>query len=210
MNKKIIFSKVSILAPAALTLVVLLIVAVKLQTKNHDNNYIANHNSTTQKELFTSDRVPLSFEFPNIIPVTAAGKEWENGAYLDNTLVESIDFSENFLPNARSDTFGYITVKKIEIANLHDYLESNYTSPSISSFHIEEVKLPYENGYRVSFENDPKSGGSLSPLPDYIYYFYKNSLLYQIALTNPSYLNSDSEKIKDVFDNIILNSLKLE
>lgn len=159
---------------------------------------------------FISERVPLSFNYPKDWPVSAAGEEWEDGRYLDEERLEAIDFSEEFIPNARSDSYGYIVVTRVDIEDLEKYLTEMHDSECVLSLSIENTTIGNLEGYRTHSENDPNCGGTLSSSPEYSYYAYKDGLLYQIALTNPTYKNSDSDEIKNVFENMILTSVRFE
>lgn len=162
------------------------------------------------KQHFVSGRVPLSFQYPKNWPVSPAGKEWEDGKYLDDKTLEAIDFSEEFTPNASSDSFGYILVSKINIDDLEAYLREKHDGECTLNLSIEKNNIGNTQGYKVSFENNQKCGGIFGPKPDYTYYVYQDGLLYQMALTNPTYRNGNPEEAKKVFENIILSSMKFE
>lgn len=159
---------------------------------------------------FVSQRVPLSFDYPEDFPIAVAKEKWINTKYLDQVKKEAVDFSEEYLPNSGSDSYGYIGVYTSEITNLRKYLEDRHTSKSIDELIIEEVNLEHASGYRVKTIRNSDYGDPLGPIAEYTYYFYNNELVYQIALTNPSYLDSDPVEIKKIFDDIILPSLKIE
>lgn len=155
--------------------------------------------------IFTSTRVPLSFNHPIDFPVVAADKK-----YLDKKTIEALDFSETYLPNSRDDSYGYIVVTKQEIADLDKYLTDYYTQQVGSKIEMEIVTINRSSGYRVHMISDAARGSSLESVQTWTYYFYKNGLLYQMALTNPVYHDSNADKINTIFVDTILASLRFE
>lgn len=168
-----------------------------------------NNQPTAALQNFKSTRVPLSFNYPVGFPVTRASDE-SVGSDLDELTVEDINFSETYLPNATDDSYGYLTVKKIDIKDLQMYLKNYYEVQAGMKIAIETTKAADTTGYRVHIIPDPLSGDSLSATTDWIYFFYKNGYLYQTALTNPMYKNSNANDINNVFTNTILPSMKFE
>lgn len=153
---------------------------------------------------FKNNTVPLQFDYPSDFPLTEARPEQLNG-----DSIEEINFSETYLPNSSDDSYGYIFVIRKDVPDLHIYLSGYYKNQVGADSVIENVSLKHVSGYRVHIIPDPKEGDSLGTAAEWTYYFYEDGFLYQIALTNPSYKNSDPNEIKNIFENIILQSLQL-
>ncbi len=168
-----------------------------------------NTENKTNLLTFKSSRVPLTFNYPVGFPVTVAGAEYEKG-YLDKVTLEDLNFSETYMPNASDDSYGYITVKKMEIIDLQKYLQDYYKFQADQTVTFEKAKTADVDGYRVHITPDTSKGGYLGSVADWTYFFYKNGLLYQIALTNPGYKNSNPTEISKIFTDTVLFSMKFE
>lgn len=154
---------------------------------------------------FSSTRVPLTFNHPIDFPVVVADKK-----YLDKKTLEALNFSETYLPNSTDDSYGYLIVTKQEIADLDKYLTNYYMNQVGSKIKMEIVTINRSSGYRVHMASDTARGGSLESVQTWTYYFYKNGLLYQMALTNPVYHDSNADKINTIFVDTILASLRFD
>jgi len=172
-------------------------------------NQSADKSKTNELLHFKSTRVPLSFDYPKDFPVISAGSEYEGG-YLNNETLEHVEFSDTFKPNARSDTYGYIIVKNSDVEDLYNFLTEKYSSSPSVSISIHEYQIDKIQGYEVDVIPDSSNGGYLSPVAKQTFYFYKDGLLYEMALTNPTYQNSNPDNTNNIFINVILQSLKLE
>lgn len=165
----------------------------------------SNTENKTNLLTFSSTRVPLTFNHPIDFPVVVADKK-----YLDKKTLEALNFSETYLPNSTDDSYGYLIVTKQEIADLDKYLTNYYINQVGSKIKMEMVTINKSSGYRVHMISDAARGSSLESVQTWTYYFYKNGLLYQMALTNPVYHDSNADKINTIFVDTILASLRFE
>lgn len=164
--------------------------------------------------VFESARVPLSFEYPLGFPVKALGSEYDH-TYLGDENVEMISFTneQKAIPNATSDSYGYLSVVNVLIDDLYSYIEKPLINdPSVDAINIEDTYLGSNKGYRLNVKRNTKYGGFLGPIAEWTYYYYdpETKLLYQTALTNPNYLDSDPEKITRIYEEIILPSINID
>lgn len=159
---------------------------------------------TANWKIFTSQRADLSFQYPPDWPVNQCSVR---ETYQFDDEVEHVDFAEDCIPNATSQSFGFVIVKKVfgYIKNPADYIQERESGPfdvtTVTSAQVGNTK-----GYMVI--NQPKSNaqGNLSPEVKrfYIIKDYSNfTLVYLIGLTNPGHLGWEKEKGIRTFDQIL-------
>ncbi len=195
MNKKKIskeswFFKFIVLSTIALGLLTLLLMNL-------------NSNSTSKWKTYTSKRVPLSFQYPSSWPLSVADDHFIS---LFKGRAEEINFANFYVPNARSDSFGYIAVLKADnVETPEQFLKDKYSSLTHNAI-VEQTKIGTENGFIVKIQQkDPnKNYGVDFFAPRYgQYLIFKNGLIYEVELTNATFMNSDAAVVRKQFQQML-------
>src|SRR3989344_2807364 len=115
---------------------------------------------TTNWKTFKSSRIPLSFKYPPVWPVSAS-----NDAFINqfSGRVEAVDFATTYIPNSRGDSFGYIIVDQDSKDKAPEqYLKSTYDDIS-NDLIIKKFQIGSDLGYKVEIQpkqSTKKLGGT--------------------------------------------------
>ncbi len=162
-----------------------------------------NNNSTSKWKTYTSKRVPLSFQYPSSWPLSESDDRFISQF---KGRAEAIDFANYYIPNARGDSFGYIIVVKADnIGTPEQYLKDKYSNLTHNAI-VKQTKIGTENGFIFKIQQkDPTKNYGLDffASDDGRYLIFKNGLIYEVALTNPTFMDSDAAVVRKIFQQML-------